>query len=108
MLDFYSKKSRNTANEDETEESIEAATCTSNTYNVNTEEPDKLEEPYQMLKQADHREEPHQLVEEADQIEEPLQMVEESRADTATTILPPNDISVCVGKANSNAENFEC
>ena len=90
LLDFYSKKSRNTANENETEESIEEATCSSNTYNVNTEEPDELEEPYQMLKQADHREEPHQLVEEADQIEEPLQMVEESRADTATTILPPN------------------
>ena len=33
-------------------------------------------------------------------------MVEESRADTATTILPPNDISVCVGKAYSNAEKL--
>ena len=106
LLDFCSKKSRNTANEDETEESIEEATCTSNTYNVNTEEPDELEEPYQMLKQSDDREEPHQLVKEADQIEEPLQMVEESRADTATTILPPNDISVCVGKAYSNAEKL--
>ena len=28
LLDFYSKKSRNTANEDETEESIEEATRT--------------------------------------------------------------------------------
>ena len=31
LLDFYSKKSRNTANEDETEESIEEAIATRTT-----------------------------------------------------------------------------